>query len=106
MKINTIRQNKEEKKVNQNLMWISAEIPPLKPDNASRYMRYKTYPVIVDYKYNDGCVDEVLDFCDYDFEEKKWKLDNPHKVRQYFPLPSKHKVKCSNKKRTFVRKIS
>ena len=41
MKINTIRQNKEEKKVNQNLMWISAEIPPLKPDNASRYMRYK-----------------------------------------------------------------
>lgn len=58
------------------------------------YMRYKTYPVIVDYKYNDGCVDEVLDFCDYDFEEKKWKLDNPHKVRQYFPLPSKHKIKC------------
>ena len=45
MKINTIRQNKEEKKANQNLMWISAEIPPLKPDNASRYMRYKTYPV-------------------------------------------------------------
>ena len=106
MKINTIRQNKEEKKVNQNLMWISAEIPPLKSDNASRYMRYKTYPVIVDYQYNDGCVGEVLDFCDYDFEEKKCKLDNPHKVRQYFPLPSKHKVKCSNKKRTLVRKIS
>ena len=96
MKINTIRQNKEEKKVNQNLMWISAEIPPLKPDNASRYMRYKTYPVIVDYRYNDGYVDE----------EKRWKLDKPHKIRQYFPLPSKHKVKCSNKKRTFVRKIS
>lgn len=70
MKINTIRQNKEEKKANQNLMWISAEIPPLKPDNASRYMRYKTYPVIVDYQYNDGCVGEVLDFCDYDLKKR------------------------------------
>lgn len=106
MKINTLKQNKEEKQINQNLCWISAEIPPLRPDNASRNMRYKMYPVIVDYEYKDGHIDHALDFCDYDFEEKKWKLDKPHKVRQYFPLPSKNKVRRSNKNRTNVRKIS
>ena len=106
MKATTIKQDKEEKKFNQNLCWISSEIPPLKPDNASRHMRYKTYPVIVDYKYSDGYLEDVLDFCDYDFKEKKWNIADPHKVRQYFPLPSKNKVKHSNKNKTYVRKIS
>lgn len=106
MKINTIKHDKEEKRTNQNLMWISAEIPPLRPDNASHHMRYKTYPVIVDYEFKNGDVHDVLDFCDYDFQEEEWRLEKPHKVRQYFPLPSKHRVKCSNKKRTHVRKTS
>lgn len=104
MKINVVK--KDDQKVNQNLCWLESEILPKKPDNSPAHMRYRTYPVIVDYQYTDGFVADVLDYCDFDFEKNRWKIEEPHKIKQWFPLPSKRKVFRSNKNRTHVQKTS
>lgn len=105
MKINTIKRE-EGRPINQNLSWFDSDILPKKPDNVPAHVRFRTYPVIVDYKYTDGTVTDVLDYCDFDFEKSRWKIEEPHKIKQWFPLPSKRKVIRSNKNRTHVRKIS
>lgn len=105
MRISTIKRE-ESRSINQNLYWLDSDILPKKPDNMPTHVRFRTYPVIVDYKYTDGVVTDVLDYCDFDFEKSRWKIEAPHRIKQWFPLPSKRKVIRSNKNRTHVRKTS